>query len=85
MSVAENASRILQNCNYSILLGLKSSDIDAVKSLFANSQNALTDAEIHLLSQQKKGQCLLGITDNIRYKIDLHYNDYEKQLFFKKG
>ncbi|MEI2462099.1 hypothetical protein RRG54_01845 [Mycoplasmopsis felis] len=52
----ENASRILQNCNYSILLGLKSSDIDAVKSLFANSQNALTDAEIHLLSQQKKGQ-----------------------------
>ncbi|UWV84146.1 hypothetical protein [Mycoplasmopsis felis] len=59
MSVAENASRILQNCNYSILLGLKSSDIDAVKSLFANSQNALTDAEIHLLSPTKERSMLI--------------------------
>ncbi|MGZ9756218.1 Mbov_0397 family ICE element conjugal transfer ATPase [Mycoplasma sp. 4423] len=83
--VIESASRIIQNCNYSIFLGMKSNDINAVKELYENSANPLTPSEINLLAQKQRGQCLLGINENIRYKVNLHYNDYEKSLFFKKG
>lgn len=82
--ISENAKRIIQNCQYSVFFGLKDDDIDAVKDLFKNSQKLLS-SEIKYLGSREKGRILASFTNNQRMRMELYYNDLEKEMFFKKG
>lgn len=82
--VVESASRIIQNCNYSVFFGLKDADIEAVQLLYKNSSQLLKN-EIMYLAQKQKGKVLLSVDNNTRLKLRLYYSEYEKELFFKKG
>ncbi|MCU9936598.1 hypothetical protein ONA24_03380 [Mycoplasmopsis cynos] len=82
--VVESASRIIQNCNYSVFFGLKDADIEAVQLLYKNSSQLLKN-EIRYLAQKQKGKVLLSVDSNTRLKLKLYYSQYEKELFFKKG
>ncbi|MBZ4226986.1 Mbov_0397 family ICE element conjugal transfer ATPase [Mycoplasma tauri] len=83
-SIADSASRIIENCLYSFFFGLKDNDINAIKTFYKNS-NQLLDSEIRFIASRQKGKVLATITNNERYKINLHYNKMEKEMFFDKG
>lgn len=80
-STAQDASRIIQNCQYSVFFGLKDQDIDKVQILFKNS-NQLLQSEIRYLSNAKYGKCLFAFTNNKRIKLEIFYNKLEQEMFF---
>ncbi|MCU4706433.1 Mbov_0397 family ICE element conjugal transfer ATPase [Mycoplasma sp. CSL7503-lung] len=82
--IADSASRIIQNCNYSIFFGLKDDDIDAVQLLYKNSSKLLKN-EIKYLAQKQAGKILFSVNNNQRFKVNVYYSELEKELFFKKG
>nr|WP_282460569.1 DUF87 domain-containing protein [Mycoplasmopsis bovis] len=83
-SVAEMASRIINNCSYSFFFGLLDNDIETVKGFYKNS-NQLLDSEVKFIASRQRGKVLATISNNERYSINLHFNDVEKELFFDKG
>ena len=80
-STTEDASRIIQNSQYSVFFGLKDSDIEKVQTLFKNS-NQLLNSEIRYLTNHKKGKCLFSISSNKRMRLNIYYNQLEKEMFF---
>ena len=80
-STTEDASRIIQNSQYSVFFGLKDSDIEKVQTLFKNS-NQLLNSEIQYLTNHKKGKCLFSISSNKRMRLNIYYNQLEKEMFF---
>lgn len=80
-STTEDASRIIQNSQYSMFFGLKDTDIDKVQKLFKNS-NQLLNSEIRYLTNHKKGKCLFSISSNKRMRLNIYYNQLEKEMFF---
>ena len=80
-STAEDASRIIQNSQYSVFFGLKDSDIEKVQTLFKNS-NQLLNSEIRYLTNHKKGKCLFSISSNKRMRLNIYYNQLEQEMFF---
>ncbi|WP_427909891.1 hypothetical protein ACQRA7_00065 [Mycoplasmopsis bovis] len=83
-SVAEMASRIINNCSYSFFFGLLDNDIETVKGFYKNS-NQLLNSEVKFIASRQRGKVLATISNNERYSINLHFNDVEKELFFDKG
>lgn len=80
-STTEDASRIIQNSQYSVFFGLKDTDIEKVQTLFKNS-NQLLNSEIRYLTNHKKGKCLFSISSNKRMRLNIYYNQLEKEMFF---
>ncbi|WP_027333080.1 Mbov_0397 family ICE element conjugal transfer ATPase [Mycoplasmopsis gallinarum] len=80
--VSSDAERIIENSQYAVFFGLKSGDLDKIQNLFRNN-NQLLRSEIRFLNDAKKGKCLFALNSNQRIKLNLHYNDIEKELFFK--
>lgn len=80
-STTEDASRIIQNSQYSVFFGLKDSDIEKVQTLFKNS-NQLLNSEIRYLTNHKKGKCLFSISSNKRMRLNIYYNQLEQEMFF---
>lgn len=78
----EDATKIIENCQYSMFFGLKDQDIEATKNLFKNS-NQLLKSETRYLVSARYGKCLFNITSNQRIRLDIYYNNLEKQMFFK--
>ncbi|WP_406617032.1 hypothetical protein [Mycoplasmopsis adleri] len=80
-STVEDASRIIQNSQYSVFFGLKDTDIEKVQTLFKNS-NQLLNSEIRYLTNHKKGRCLFNISSNKRIRVNIYYNQIEQEMFF---
>ena len=80
-STTEDASRIIQNSQYSVFFGLKDTDIEKVQTLFKNS-NQLLNSEIRYLTNHKKGKCLFSISSNKRMRLNIYYNQLEQEMFF---
>lgn len=81
-ATSDDASRIIQNCQYSVFFGLKDQDIDKVQQLFKNS-NQLLQSEIRYLVNARYGKCLFSISSNKRIRVEIYYNKLEQELFFK--
>ena len=52
------ASAVINNCQYSMLFGLKADDINKVQELYANYGGGLTSEELDFLSKAELGQML---------------------------
>lgn len=80
-STTQDASRIIQNCQYAVFFGLKDQDIDKVQLLFKNSTQLL-QSEIRYLANARYGKCLFSFTNNKRIKLDIYYSKLEQEMFF---
>ena len=84
-AVEQIAKKITGNCQYSFFLGLVGDDIEAVKKLYKTAEAPLLDSEVKFISGRRVGKALASMSNALRYKINLHYNPKEKELFFEKG
>lgn len=72
------SEQILGNSQYSIILGFNPSDINALKSLYANTKGGLNDIELEILSKAPRGNGLLFVSNN--KKLDIKIDLYENEL-----
>lgn len=78
-----NGANILSNCQYSFLFQLKQNDIQYINKIYSSNSNGLTISEILFLSTADRGQALFILNQQERIRIQIHYNDFHKELFFK--
>ncbi|QIW62338.1 VirB4 family type IV secretion system protein [Mycoplasmopsis gallinacea] len=79
----DNANALLSNCDYSLFLRQKSSEIQDINEKLFSKNKELTETEKMFLERASVGQGILNIGSNLRYIISIHYNDYEQELLFK--
>ncbi|TNK91684.1 hypothetical protein C4M96_03730, partial [Mycoplasmopsis pullorum] len=79
----ENANAIISNCEYSLFLGQKASEIENINQKLFSNNRKLTENEKRFLELAKVGQGILNIGTNFRYKITIYYNELEQELLFK--
>ncbi|WP_165005595.1 VirB4 family type IV secretion system protein [Mycoplasmopsis glycophila] len=79
----DNANALLSNCDYSLFLRQKSSEIEDINEKLFSTNKVLTQTEQDFLERASVGQGILNIGANLRYIVKLHYNDYEQELLFK--
>ncbi|SYV90178.1 conjugal transfer ATP-binding protein TraC [Metamycoplasma alkalescens] len=82
--IATKTQAIIENIDYSLILRLNQKDLEAVDAMY-KSRGGLTKAEINFLASAPIGEGLMNIGSNNRLLIQLHYNDFEKEIIFKKG
>ncbi|UWD34760.1 conjugal transfer protein TraE [Mycoplasma cottewii] len=82
--ITKKAEAILQNCQYSKFFGLKQKDLDAVNEMFKHSGGLNKTQRTHL-SDSEIGKLLFSLHTYSKIKMNIHYNDFEKKLFFDKG
>ncbi|TNK87332.1 hypothetical protein C4M87_02700 [Mycoplasmopsis pullorum] len=79
----ENANAIISNCEYSLFLGQKASEIENINQKLFSNNRKLTENEKRFLELAKVGQGILNIGTNFRYKMTIYYNELEQELLFK--
>lgn len=77
-----NAQSITANCQYSAFFSLKQNDIEIIDDMY-KAIGGLNQTEKRFLLNAKAGQCLLTVSSNERNLLQVHYNNYEKELFWK--
>ena len=83
-AIADIAKRIISNCQYYFFLGSKAHEIKKIDELFSQSLK-LKRSDINFLTSDRIGKALVSISARKRLRIFLHYNNFEKELFFAKG
>ena len=84
LAIADIAKRIISNCQYYFFLGSKAHEIKKIDELFSQSLK-LKRSDINFLTSDRIGKALVSISARKRLRIFLHYNNFEKELFFAKG
>lgn len=83
-NVSKKAEAILQNCDYSIMLGLQSNDISAINELFKNN-GGINESEKNYLASANKGEFILRISNNFKLLMKAYYNDFERQILIERN
>lgn len=65
------ASAIINNCQYSMLFGLKADDVNKVQQLYAQYGGGLTPEEINFLSTAQRGQALFLVEPEKRSVVNV--------------
>ncbi|AJM71561.1 Mbov_0397 family ICE element conjugal transfer ATPase [Mycoplasma yeatsii] len=82
--ITKKAEAILGNCQYSKFFGLRQADLDAVNEMFKHN-GGLNNTQRSHLSDSEIGKLLFSLHTYSKIKMNIHYNDFEKELFFTKG
>ncbi|MCS4536795.1 ATP-binding protein [Mycoplasma sp. CSL7475-4] len=81
VDISANAAKILGNIQYSLFFNCKQIDLDSIQNLYKTNQS-LTEQELKFISNAKTGEALMFLTEQQHYQINIHYNDFEKDLLF---
>ena len=73
------ASAVINNCQYSMLFGLKADDINKVQDLYSNYGGGLTAEEVDFLAKAELGQMLLLAEPERRTIVQVNLMPDEKQ------
>ena len=73
------ASAVINNCQYSMLFGLKADDINKVQDLYSNYGGGLTAEEVDFLAKAELGQMLLLAEPERRTIVQVKLMPDEKQ------
>nr|WP_238543491.1 ATP-binding protein [Metamycoplasma alkalescens] len=82
--ISTKTRAIIENIDYSLILRLNQKDLEAVNEMY-KSRGGLNKAEINFLASAPIGNGLMNIGSNNRLLMELYYNDFEKEIIFKKG
>lgn len=82
-NVSQKAQAILQNCDYSFMLGLHSNDIDAINQLFKNS-GGINESEQEFLALANKGEFILRISSQFKLMMKAYYNEFEREILIER-
>ncbi|WP_338955157.1 Mbov_0397 family ICE element conjugal transfer ATPase [Spiroplasma endosymbiont of Polydrusus cervinus] len=82
-TVLKKTTAIINNSQYSFIMGLKPNDLEKVINLY-KSYGGLTSAEKDYIARSVKGQGLFFVSGFERYRIEIQANKKEKAGFGKK-
>lgn len=77
------AGAIINNCQYSMLFGLKADDVNKVQQLYSQYGGGLTAEEINFLSSAERGQMLFLVEPEKRSIINVSLLPNEQQYIIK--
>lgn len=77
------AGAIINNCQYSMLFGLKADDVNKVQQLYSQYGGGLTAEEINFLSSAERGQMLFLVEPEKRSIVNVALMPNEEQYIIK--
>lgn len=80
----DKTSAIIDNCTYSLILGMKPNSINHLIELYKNSRE-FTQPEIARISECKTGQVLLALDNDTRISVDIEAFTEEVKYFDEKA
>lgn len=84
ITVDTRGKAILENCQYAYFLGLKNEDLKKIDQMFEYS-GGLNESLKTYLNDASVGHGIVSLHSKSKIKMQLHYNDFEQEILFKKG
>lgn len=79
--VKQEATGVINSCQYSFIFSLLADDINKIKDMYANYNGGLQDEEIQYIANGRRGDCLFFVDVNTRLPLHITAFENEAQYF----